>query len=144
MLVRFDVRVTLKLPDVRIGVGRGEEPSLLVGDYVVFCGVDDEERYTLIRELRGLLLRYHIPGVEIWEEPPCEQDRRTKGPPEAHELRNLALQKDREIRVCGLLDDCGDTRPRGRAQGCRSSHRPAERTAHVANFPVAEGAARTV
>src|SRR5215203_4071345 len=125
MLVRFDVGVALQLPDVRIGVGPGEEPGLFVGDYVVFCGVDDEERYTLIRELRGLLLRYHIPGVEIWEEPPCEQDRRTKGPPEAHELRNLALQKDREIRVCGLLDDCGDTRPRGRAQGCRSSHRPA-------------------
>src|SRR5215216_1951430 len=124
MLVRFDVRVALQLPDVRIGVGRGEESGLFVGDYVVFCRVDDEERYTLIRELRGLLLRYNVPGVEIWEEPPCEQDRRPKGPPEAHELRNLAFQKEREIRVCGLLDDRSDTRPRSRAQHGRTSHRP--------------------
>jgi hypothetical protein len=57
MLVRFDMRVSFQLPDVRIGVGRGEDSGLFVGDYVVLCGVDDEEWYTFIRELRGLLLR---------------------------------------------------------------------------------------
>src|SRR5215208_3486694 len=99
MLIRFDMRITLQLPDARIGVGRSEDPGLFVRDYAVFCRVDDEERYTLFRELRGIHLRYHVPGVEIGEEPPCEQDRRPKGPPEAYEVRNLALQKDWEIRA---------------------------------------------
>ena len=55
MLVRFDMRVTLQLPDARIGVGRRQDPGLFVRDYAVFRGVDDEERNTLIRELRGIL-----------------------------------------------------------------------------------------
>src|SRR5215212_8691934 len=76
MLVRLDVTVAFQFPDARLGMGGSEDLGLLVGDYGVCCGVDDEERYTLIRESRGIFFRYHLPGVEVGEEPPCEQDRR--------------------------------------------------------------------
>src|SRR5919112_5912938 len=90
VLVRLDMTLAFQSPDARLGIGRSQDLGLLVWDYGVFCGVDDEEGHTLIRECRGIPFRYHIPGVEVGEEPPCEQDRRLEQPSEGHELGYLA------------------------------------------------------